>query len=410
MSENTKNVPADIRGTGRLAIDVVTGITDIVESLHYTILNLGLPGRSEQKRTRGITGLVYRNIRAVTGLIGERLDTGLAQLEQQMEETASSRGREAAISALNGILGDYLSASNNSLAITMQFRYQGRTITGTELESLIQRADGKLVIMVHGLCMNDLQWNVQDHDHGDALASDLGYTPIYLHYNSGCHISDNGLQFSQLLETLTSYAPKSLSLVIVAHSMGGLVSRSACYYAEQSGHQWLQMLDKMVFLGTPHHGSPLEKGGNIIDNLLTISPYSEPFARLGKIRSSGITDLRHGNILSSDWQGRDRFEFAGDPRQVVPLPENVQCFTIAAIKNKNKTRLGDTLIGDGLVTLNSALGRHKNEDYNLSFPIENQWIARDINHMELLYHTEVYTRVLTWLSCDQTATKKINLT
>lgn len=406
MSEHTKNLPSDIRGTGRLVIDAVTGITDVVESLHYTILRLGFPGRTDQHRTRGITGLVYRNIRALTSLVGHNLDRELARLEPRVGQTASSPGREAAISALNGILGDYLSASRNPLAITMQFRRQGRPLNEQDLKDLIQRADGKLAIMVHGLCMNDLQWNVQEHDHGDALARDLGYTPVYLHYNSGCHISDNGYQFSQLLETLAACAEQPLSLVIVAHSMGGLVSRSACYYAEQSGHSWLQVLQKMVFLGTPHHGSLLEKGGNIIDNLLVISPYSAPFARLGKIRSSGITDLRHGSILSGDWHGRDRFESAGDMRQEVPLPGHVQCFTIAAIKNKQPTRLGDDLVGDGLVTLDSALGRHKNNDHEQLFPVKNQWIARDINHMELLHHPAVYARIVMWLSCDQTATKK----
>lgn len=408
MSEHAKNLPSDIRGAGRLVIDAVTGITDVVESLHYTILRLGFPGRVDPHRTKGITGLVYRNIRAVTCLVGNHLDKELARLEQQMGQSASSPGREAAVSALNGVLGDYLSDSKNPLAITMQFRRQGRPLTEPELKHLIQCADGKLAIMVHGLCMNDLQWNVQEHDHGEALARDLGYTPIYLHYNSGCHISDNGYQFNQLLETLAACAQHPLSLVIVAHSMGGLVSRSACYYAEQSGHRWLPMLQKMVFLGTPHHGSLLEKGGNIIDNLLAISSYSAPFARLGKIRSSGITDLRHGNIVSDDWLGGDRFESGVDRRQGVPLPGHVQCFTIAAIKNKQPTRLGDDLVGDGLVTLNSALGRHKYDDYELLFPVANQWVGRDINHMELLHHPEVYARIVMWLSCEQTTPKKIN--
>ena len=47
-------------------------------------------------------------------------------------------------------------------------------------------------MLVHGLCMNDLQWTQKSGDFEAALARDLGYTVIHLHYNSGLHISTNG--------------------------------------------------------------------------------------------------------------------------------------------------------------------------------------------------------------------------
>ena len=37
-----------------------------------------------------------------------------------------------------------------------------------------------------------------------ALARDLGFTPIHLHYNSGLHISTNGRRFAAMLERLLS--------------------------------------------------------------------------------------------------------------------------------------------------------------------------------------------------------------
>ena len=180
--------------------------------------------------------------------------------------------------------------------------------------------------------------------------------------------------------------PKPVELVVIAHSMGGLVSRSACHYGQVEGHSWLNHLRKMVFLGTPHHGAPLERAGNWVDILLEISPYSAPFSRLGKIRSAGVTDLRYGNILDEDWKERDRFNCRGDHRSAAPLPEGLQCYTIAAATGKKSSMLGDKVIGDGLVTLDSALGRHKNAELNLSFPKTRQWIARDMNHMDLLSH------------------------
>jgi len=179
--------------------------------------------------------------------------------------------------------------------------------------------------------------------------------------------------------------------------MGGLVARSACFYGKLSEHTWLKHLQKLIFLGTPHHGAPLEKGGNWIDNILEISPYSKPFSRLGKIRSAGITDMRYSNFLDEDWKGRDRFKLSGDPRTPVPLPKNVRCYTIAATISKEPNKLSDDLVGDGLVPLKSALGQHNNPSMNLSFPETHQWIGRNIKHLDLLNHPDVYERIKRWV-------------
>lgn len=141
----------------------------------------------------------------------------------------------------------------------------------------------------------------------------------------------------------------------------------------------------------------MEQGGNRIDNFLEISPYSKPFSRLGKIRSAGITDLRYGTLLDEDWMGRDRFEASDDRRTPVPLPAGVLCYTIAATIGKESSKLGDGLIGDGLVPLNSALGCHKNPDLTLLFPETHQWIARNMKHLDLLNHPDIYKTIKKWL-------------
>jgi pimeloyl-ACP methyl ester carboxylesterase len=395
-----KNIASDLRGAGRLTIDAVTGITDIVENLHHTIASIaGIFGEPDQQKTTGITGLVYRNVRAVTELVGSGIDSALKNLVPLLGEMDSSPGREALLSALNGVLGDYLAASDNPLAINMKLRRDGAPLPMDDqtLSSAVLEAGGKLAIMVHGSCMNDLQWNRKGHEHGAALARDLGYLPVYLHYNTGLHISENGKLFSDLMETFIKQLPQPLELVIVAHSMGGLVSRSACHYGKLAGHNWLNNLRKIIFLGTPHHGAPLERGGNWIDVLLEINPYSAPFSRLGKIRSAGITDLRYGNLLDVDWKERDRFEHTGDIRVAVPLPDGVQCYAMAVTLAKESNLLGDTLIGDGLVTLNSALGRHENAALNLSFPEIHQWLGYSMGHLDLLNQPEVYENMKLWL-------------
>jgi hypothetical protein len=145
-------------------------------------------------------------------------------------------------------------------------------------------------------------------------------------------------------------------------------------------------------LGTPHHGAMLERGGNWIDVVLDSNPFSSPFARLAKIRSSGITDLRYGNIIDEDWYSRDRFVMAGDQRRLQALPENVPCYAIAA------STIVDGLLGDGLVTVASAFGQHQNPKFDLGFAPENCWVGRGVNHMGLLSDANVYQTLLEFMS------------
>lgn len=392
----------DLRGFNRLAIDATVGLTDLVEAMHHNIARIpGIVRTPVKGRTTGITGLVYRSIRTVTGLVGGGVDAVLAQLLPMLGEGRPLPEREAVLAALNGVLGDYLAASDNPLAIFMRLRREGRPLelATQAMSEAISPLSGKLVMLVHGLCMSDLQWNWQGHDHGAAIARDLGYTPVYLHYNSGLHISTNGRAFADLIEVLLKLWPLPVKeLVIIAHSMGGLVSRSACHYGAIAGHNWLRQLRKLVFLGTPHHGAPLERGGNWVDIILEATSYTAPFARIGKIRSAGITDLRYGNLIDDHWQGRDRFEHSADIRIPVPLPDDVLCYTIAATTGKKEGDLSDRLLGDGLVQMSSALGRHEEPSLTLSFPEDRQWVGYGMNHMELLSHPEVYEQIKRWLA------------
>jgi len=384
MSGKTPVRAADLRGLSRLVIDATTGVTDVVEAMHHNIVRPpGVPGR-----TRGITGLVYRSIRGITRLVGGGIDAGLAPFTP-LGEGSSSSGREAVLAALNGVLGDHLAASGNPLAIPMELRREGRP--------LVPANGGRLLVLVHGLCMNDLQWNRKGHDHGAALARDLGFTPVYLHYNSGRHISTNGRAFAGLIEELIRKWPVPVEeLVILGHSMGGLVTRSACHYGSAAGHEWPGRLRKIVFLGTPHHGSGLERGGNRVDSALGFSRYTAPLGRLSRIRSAGITDLRHGNLLDEDWEGRDRFEPSEDPRRPVPLPEGVECYVMAAAAKAGS--LENRLIGDGLVPVNSALGRHEEPERTLPIPESRQWIAPGLKHFDLLSRPEAYEKLRGWLA------------
>ena len=402
MTKKRRVIAADLGGLNRLTIAGIAGIVDLVEAMHYNVASLQHPlAKPKRDRTTGITRLVYRGIHGVIGVVARGLDALLAQLEPLLGERSTWPGREALLAALNGVLGDYLAASSNPLAITMCLRRGGLALPMERepLAAVIPEAGGRLVVLLHGLCMNDRQWKRKGHDHGAALARDLGYTPVYLHYNSGLHVSTNGRAFAELLETLVQRWPVPLTeIVLLGHSMGGLVARSACHYGALARHEWPRRVDKLVFLGTPNHGAPLERGGNWVDILLGVSKYSAPLARIGKIRSAGITDLRFGNLVDEDWNKRDRFARSADHRVAVPLPEGVACFAIGATTGKTASDLSGRLLGDGIVPLASALGRHANPRLALPLDESRQWVAYGTNHLDLLNRTDVYAQIKRWLT------------
>ena len=183
----------------------------------------------------------------------------------------------------------------------------------------------------------------------------------------------------------------------VALSMGGLLSRSALHHAALAGHAWPSRLSDLVFLGSPHFGAPLERAGNWVDVLLGTTSYTAPIARLGKVRSAGITDLRHGYLVDEDWVGRDRFARVTDRRHHLPLPDGVRCFTAAATLGAQGGDLKDRLLGDGLVPLDSALGRHRDPARTLAFPEDRQWLGYGMSHLDLLNRPEVYAQLCSWL-------------
>ncbi len=378
---------ADLRGALRLATDATAGLAGLVEAVHERIARLpGARPPVQAGRTSGITGLVYRTVRGVTRLAGGSVDALLGLLGPALGNSQDGPERQAVVAALNGVLGDYLATTGNPLASPMTLRVAGP-------------ATGRVLVLVHGLCMNDLQWLRAGHDHGVALHRDLGYTPVYLRYNTGQHISVNGRALASQLQDLLSAWPVPVQrLVLLGHSMGGLVARSAVHQAAAVGLPWPRQLTDMVFLGSPHHGAPLERAGNWVDIVLGATPYAAPFARLGKVRSAGITDLRHGNLLDEDWLGRDRFARSADRRKPVALPPGVRCFTAAATVSDGHAPARDRLLGDGLVPLDSALGRHAQAARALAFASSRQRVFPGVNHLGLLDDTDVYRQLRRWLA------------
>jgi pimeloyl-ACP methyl ester carboxylesterase len=361
-----------LRAAAKLVTQATIGVTNIAEGVHRSVKRtMFLEKKSETTATSGLTGLIYKSIRGTTGLVGTAIDKALLAIEPMLLQPNTapieSNSYPAFLAALNGVMGDRLAADNNPLATTMSLRYSND-------------AQGeKVLLAIHGLCMNDLQWASMregvEINHAEAVAKARGFTPIYLRYNTGKPIEENGAELSLKLEELISTWPTAIKEInVLVHSMGGLVIRSAAHHADQSASKllWRKKLNRIAFLGTPHHGAPLEKAGHWIDLLLGSTPYSKPFVALTKLRSAGINNLR---------VGLDH-----------PLPRNVALLAIAACTTAKRNKATDHISGDGLVSVNSALGT------DLGFRKEDTKVFFKMNHMQLLNRPEVAEPLITFFS------------
>ena len=383
--------PDDARAAAQLAAEAVGGVADVVEAAHAVISRPWRPGR----RTRGIPGLVYRSVRLGARLAGRVVDLGLSA----RRPGPRSARREAWVAALNGVRGDALAARGHPLATPLHLRYDGRplALTADALRQSVARPSDVLVVRVHGVCMHDGQWG---REQAAALAIGLGATDLAVRYNSGRHVSETGRDLDAALAALVDGWPVPVRrLVIVGHSMGGLVTRSAMGHARAAGRDWLRRDVSLVTLGSPHHGAPLERLGNMLDRLLAATRWSRPFARIGQIRSAGVTDLRWGTVLDQDWAGRGRFASGRDARSPLPLPPEVAVYAVAAVVG-DPHALRDQIVGDGLVPLDSALGRHPDPAFDLALQPDRQWIATGLSHFDLTHDPAVTAQMLAWLAPD----------
>ena len=338
-------MPADlssVRGATRLTFDSVEGIVNVVEQMHETIARRPLPLSPRPEggsRAHGlIASSIYSVIRGVNATLREGVDLSMKLWPQQADKPNRSSQEGAWVSAVNGVCGDHLESTGNALAIDMHFSTPEAILDLDAIAAAIPDASPHLVVFVHGLCLSPFGWRRRGaRSVGDTLHAMRGMTPVYLGYNTGRHISTNGRELSEQLSRLCEAWPLPVeSLSLVGHSMGGLVIRSACWYGEADGAPWIAPLRRVACLGTPHHGAALEKAGSIFDRAMQAVQYVDPL-QLGKHRSVGIKDLRHGNLLDEDWEqageGDDEVP-RQDTRRPVPLRstrghDNARCATNA---------------------------------------------------------------------------------
>jgi pimeloyl-ACP methyl ester carboxylesterase len=429
-----------LHGSAHLVFDATDAVTHIVEGMYRNIAATSWPlGTAPEGPAPGIAGLVHHSIRKVNGATRGVADWVLRRASPGLDRAwPPGPHREAVIAALNGVCGDHLARSGNPLAIPMRLRVllppSARVLTTAnqkhhkQTEAMARRTPfanlfevekrpveiypqptalteqgftprRRLLILVHGLSMNDREWTANQHNHAEALARQNDYTPVYVLYNSGRHVSTNGRELCEQLTGLLATWPVPVdSITFIGFSMGGLVSRSAMHIAAQEGHAWLDRVDNSVYIGTPHHGAVLERGGFWLQKSLTYSPYTAPLSALGRIRSAGITDLRHGNVQDQDWEHHDEHENHTDMRQPTPLLPGIKHYAIAATLSKQPGQRIGRLMGDGLVHPSSATGRHQKPEFDLAFPAGHTRILHGLGHLAMLHDLRVMNQLTLWLS------------
>lgn len=366
-----------IRGVKSLVHDAIDHTVDLVELGHEStsrtvmrVLNqappLAGPARQVDGLRRVMTTGILGTIKAVNHLVAYVSDTGLDALQPSLNlgdpllplrSDVVGTGPwmvDAATGMVNGVVGDHLGQRANGLDLGMTLRCEGAT-------------SARIVVLVHGLATTEWSWCLDAEKYlgdpaanfGTMLQKDLGYTPIFVRYNTGRHISENGRLLATHLEQLVKHWPVPVEkLVLLGHSMGGLVARSACHIAHIEGQNWVQRTQQIVTLSSPLQGAPLEKFGNIASAVLASVdlPATAIIARLINGRSAGIKDLRHGSVRDEDWQGRDPDVVADPLPEEVALPPHIAwCFIAASVTAAADHPVGQ-LIGDLLVRVESASG------------------------------------------------------
>jgi pimeloyl-ACP methyl ester carboxylesterase len=385
-------------GTARLLSDTAVGITGTVQRMHRAIArrafgavgDVALPAKALHD---SVSGLVYGSVRtgiAAGGAIVEAASRVAGMLRPEGTLIESSFG-QATTGVLNGAFGARAEIRGDLLPSRMTLRVDHRRVP-IEVAAMAEQypnASGKLVVFLHGLIETERWWfRTERPDFGSRLAADLGVSQVYLRYNTGRHISENGRELIDVLTELVGAWPVPVTdIVLIGHSMGGLVARSAVHQA--AGLPWLPLVTRLVCLGAPHTGAPLERGANLAAWALRRFEESAPLGELLALRSPGVKDLRYGYLHEEQWTG-------GDPDSVrrtdTPvdtfIPAGVRQYFLAATLARTENSLLARGIGDLLVMPKSAGDATQVADRG--------WVG-GMNHFGMMHRDEVYQALFEWL-------------
>jgi pimeloyl-ACP methyl ester carboxylesterase len=399
----------DIEALGELAGDALAGGGTLIHELHAGIAGrpfeiLGPAAAPVRVIHDGVSSAVYAGVRAGVKAVARAGARAAALRAPEYGPPLGSKPRGSlALGALNGVYGSQL---RGGVRLEMQIRRRGHEIPATPeaLADAFPDATSRIVVFVHGLFQSDEAWWVmtrrpdgtRQRNYGERLQDELSFTPVYLRYNTGLHISENGRALSRRLDALVAAWPMRVEeLVLVGHSVGGLVARSACHYAEEEGLRWTDAVRHVFCLGSPHLGIDFERGANVLTWALAKLPETRAIAKLLNARSAGIKDLRFGACVDEDWRDCDPDEFLRDRCAEVPFLPDANYYFVGARLTAGP--LG-RMVGDLFVRMPSASGRGSRRGRRIPFEVDNGHEVAGITHFHLLNHPAVYRQLRSWIT------------
>lgn len=360
------------RGITRLAQDTQNAVTD--RAYAQLASRIGPSARPLHLIHRGLTQHAYFWVHA--GLEAASLTARMVSATRA-NDVGSIRDRPRAhgtLAVVNGIRGDHLHRDGSALALPMTVRHAGRDVPAEagSLRTAYGRGHTRLAVFVHGLVETEDAWRYRSSErwgnpgtsYGSRLHADLGYLPVWVRYNTGRAVAANGAALSTLLTRLVAAWPARVEeLVLVGHSMGGLVILSAL---AQAGATTSLPVRAAITLGSPREGSPLERGAGAVEGLARSAASATWLGGLLGLRSEGIRDLRGGPASHA-------------------VPSTVGQYAVLSTITPRPTSTVGARIGDGLVPVPA---RHTVETAVLG----------GLHHLDLLNHPRVYERLTAWLA------------
>jgi hypothetical protein len=394
--------PAELRAAGRLGGLAFGGLVSRIEQVHQAVGRrafgpagpAGAPARLVHDTVARGTYLTVRTAGAVAG-------TAAGHAASLLGTSGQPAGREPAgnlaLVALNAVAGDRLGPGLEPLTIKMAVRARGHDVglTAGEVAAVFPHATPRLAVFVHGLGETDDSWRRRAGDstpYGDRLQAEFGYTPVYVRYNTGRHVSDSGHDLAELLGALEAAWPEPVQEILLAgHSMGGLVIRSACHYGREASAGWVERVRHVFYLGSPHMGAPLARAAGVAGWILSRVPETRPFAALAAGPSS-VRDLRHGYVLDDDWAGCGPGCCLRDHRREAPLLDTAGHYAISATVAADPASPLGAVVGDLLVQPASAHGRRGSRQ-PIPFSVRLSRGFGRMHHFDLLNHPDIWAAI-----------------
>jgi pimeloyl-ACP methyl ester carboxylesterase len=399
--------PEEVSALGEVAGGAVAGLAGHIHDVHGGIAErvfgavgpAATPVRTAHDRvSEGVYRTVGRSLERAARAGARALSRRTPAEAPSLERSVAAR---FAVGVLNGAFGDKLESRSNALAWQMTVRCQDDDVplTPQALAAAYPAATGRLALFLHGLCETEEAWRWAAARHlpyGERLRTQLGYTPIYVRYNTGRHISQNGRELGRLLTYLTAGWPVEIQeIALFGHSMGGLVCRSACHYGAAS--DWTDKVRHVFTLGSPHRGAPLELAAYAACSALGALPETRAYAKALNHRSAGIKDLGRGYLVDEDWREHDPEAFLTRTGQEIPFLPTANHYFVAATLTRDADAPLGRMMGD-LLVLRASAWAHEGRGHRMRFPVEHYSHVGGASHFDLLNHPAVYGQIARWLA------------